>query len=137
MIKTDSNAVQQQVKEISAIQCPSERKLGPCTPSTVLSFLYERAEGLDADELKFLSRATEAARFMASQLGETVSNIGCLVQNDSYSEPGKLRAGNFEDGYNVGQLLFSIADQINIISELVNIGSESEFSLRQMGVKSV
>lgn len=135
MIKTDSNAVQQQVKDI---QGSSGRKFGPCTPASVLSFLYNRADSnLDVDELKFLSRASEAARFMASQLGETVSNIGCLVQNDSYSEPGKLRAGNFEDGYNVGQLLFSIADQINIISELVNIGSECDFALRQMGVKSV
>ncbi|MFP3638139.1 hypothetical protein [Paraburkholderia sp. SIMBA_054] len=137
MNMSDSNALQQQVKEITAVKGSSGRKFGPCTPASVLSFLYERAKGLNAEELKFLSGSSQAACFMASQLGGAVSNIGCLIDNDANPAPGALRAGNFELGDNVAQLLFSIADQVNIISELVHIGSECDFSLRQMGVESV
>lgn len=132
MINANSIAAPQDVKENNAT---NETSYGYNTPSRVLSFLYERAQNLDVAELKFLARSTETARFMADQLATSVSNIGCVIANDGM--PGKMRAGNFEDNENVSQLLFSIADQVSIIAELANIGSECEFALRQKGVKSV
>lgn len=133
MNKRNSIAPQE---EVNKEQPATARNLGPASASNILSYLFSRAEGtFDADELKWLSRAGEVARFMAGQLGASVANIGCLIDSDY--QPGQLRAGNFESGSNVAQLLYTIADQVNVIGELANIGSECDFALRQMGVKGV
>lgn len=130
MINANSIAAPQEVKENNAT---NESSYGSNTPSRVLSFLYERAKNLDEAELRFLARSGETAHFMADQLATTISNIGCMVSADGM--PGQMRAGNFEDNDNVSKLLFSIADQVSVISELAHIGSECEFALRQKGVK--
>jgi len=114
---------------------PTERRFGPCSPANLLSFLYERTDNFDVDELKFLSGAAEVARFSAAQLGDSISSIGCLIDWDY--KPGELRCGNFEDGGNVARLLFTIADQVKVISELAHIGAEASFNLRYMGVRDV
>lgn len=130
MINANSIAAPQDVKENNAT---NERNYGCNTPSRVLSFLYERAQNLDVAELKFLARSGETAHFMADQLATSISNIGGMISADGM--PGQMRAGNFENNENVSQLLFAIADQVGVISELAHIGSECEFALRQMGVK--
>ncbi|MFM0732353.1 hypothetical protein PQQ52_17850 [Paraburkholderia sediminicola] len=117
-------------------QPPTEnRSLGPVTPSTVLSFLFNRIDDLDADELRFLSGAAECASHMAYALADTVSNVGCLINAD-YT-PGKIRAGNFEIPGNVSSLLFVVADQIRVISELAQIGSDANFLLNDKGERHV
>lgn len=132
MINANSIAAPQEVKENNAT---NERSYGSNSPARVLAFLYERAKNLDVAELKFLARSTETASFAASQLATSISNIGCMISADGM--PGQMRAGNFEDNDNVSQLLFAIADQVSVIGELAHIGSECEFTLRHMGVKSV
>ncbi|MFL9918822.1 hypothetical protein PQR75_26260 [Paraburkholderia fungorum] len=124
MNKPNSSAQQQDVKPAK----PERPRFGPFTPSSVLSFLSERVRDLDVDELGFLSEATECASHMAYNLADTVSNVGCLINAD-YT-PGEMRAGNFELGDNVSSLLFVIADQVRVISELAQIGSNAEFQLR-------
>ncbi|WNC88823.1 hypothetical protein RI103_14060 [Paraburkholderia sp. FT54] len=110
-------------------QPPAEkRSLGPVTPSTVLSFLFNRVRDFDADELRFLSGAADCASHMAYGLADTVSNIGCLINADF--TPGRMRAGNFEIPDNVSSLLFVVADQVRVISELTQIGSDASSMLR-------
>jgi hypothetical protein len=125
MNKPNFSAEQQDVKTAK----PEGRRFGPFTPSSVLSFLNERVRDLDADELGFLSEATECASHMAYNLADTVSNVGCLINTD-YT-PGKMRAGNFEIGDNVSSLLFVIADQVRVISELAQIGADAAFQLQR------
>jgi hypothetical protein len=104
------------------------RKFGPMTPGSVISFLYNRVqEDMDRDELKFLSEASGCASFMAYNLEKSVSNIGCLI-NDDYT-PGSMRAGNFEIPDSVSSLLFVIADHLKVISELTQIGSDASATL--------
>jgi hypothetical protein len=102
--------------------------LGPCTPATVIGFLYNHVCDLDVEQLKFLSRCSETASFMAEQLGSTVSGIGCLVSWDD--QPGQASAGNFREGRELSNLLFTIADHVRVISELAFIGSEASANLR-------
>jgi hypothetical protein len=66
---------------------------------------------------------------MAYNLADTVSNIGCLINAD-YT-PEKMRAGNFECSDNVSSLLFVIADQVRVISELAQIGADAAFQLQR------
>jgi hypothetical protein len=115
-------------------QTPSQG-LGPCTPDRVISFLYNRLNDLDVEELRFLARCSEQASFMAGQLGDTVSGIGCLVDWDD--QPGKMFSGNFRDGEAVSKLLFMIADHVRIIGEMANIGYDASFSLAQKGERHV
>jgi hypothetical protein len=132
MNNPNSSAEQQDVNTCNT----APRKFGPCTAASVMSFLYNRMGKMDADELRFLSRASETACHMATNLASTVSGIGCLVSWDE--QEGKLQAGNFRSGSDeVSALLFNISEQIAVIGEMANIGSEAAFSLSQMGAEHV
>ncbi|MFB9123316.1 hypothetical protein E2553_00135 [Paraburkholderia dipogonis] len=111
------------------------RSYGEVTPARMLSFLSERVQDLDADELRFLCSATECASHMAHGLGDAVSNIGCLINADF--TPGRMRAGNFENPGAVSGLLFVIADQIRVIGELAQIGADAAFKLSEQGERHV
>lgn len=131
MNKPNFSAQQQEVKQAQ----PEARRFGPCTPSGVLDFLWNRGQAWEDDELKFLSASSECASHMAHNLADTVSNLGCVINADY--QPGKMRAGNFEMGDNVASLMFVIADQVRVIAALSNIGSEAEYLLRQRGASHV
>jgi len=124
MNKLNSSAQQQDVKP-SKSDRPSH---GPNTPGSVLSFLFQRVGELEVDELEFLARSSESASQMAFALAHTVSNVGCLIADDY--KPGQMRAGNFEMPSNVSSLLFVVADQIRVISELAQIGDDAASTLR-------
>lgn len=130
-MSTAASARPEQAEQASACNSQStisaeqndKPRLGPVTPGSVLSFLHQRVQKLDAHELRFLSGATECASHMAYNLGNTVSNIGCMIDADYM--PGCTSAGNFEIPDNVVGLLSVIADQIRVISELAQIGSDA------------
>ncbi|PMS32803.1 hypothetical protein C0Z20_25920 [Trinickia symbiotica] len=93
----------------------------------MLRFLFDRVNELDASELEFLSQSNELAGHMAMNLASVVSGIGSLVAWDD-------QAGNFrDDGDSVSDLLFTIANQIEVIGELSNIGFEASTLLRMKG----
>jgi hypothetical protein len=131
MNKPNSSAEQQDVNTYNA----EHRKFGPVTPSSVLTFLWQRGVQWDRDELEFLSRSTEYARHMAENLADTVSNVGCVIDADY--KPGQTRSGNFELGDNVARLLFVVADQLRTISALTEIGDEAQFALHERGAEHV
>lgn len=114
-------------EEVKAEQT-ERRSHGPNTPGNVLSFLYQRVGELEVDEIEFLANSSESASHMAFALANTLSNIGCVIDAD-YT-PGKCRAGNFEIPSNVSSLLFVVADQVRVISELVEIGNDAASILR-------
>jgi hypothetical protein len=126
MNKPNSSAQQQDVNTCNA----EPHKFGPNTAGNVLSFLYQRVDTfgkLEADELEFLARSSESASHMAFALANTLSNIGCVIDAD-YT-PGRTRAGNFEVPDNVSSLLFVVADQVRVISELAQIGDDAASTL--------
>jgi hypothetical protein len=124
MNTANCSAQQQDVKPSN----PDRPSHDPNTPSSVLSFLFNRVRELEIDELEFLARSSESASHMAFALADTVSNVGCLISADG--DPGPMRAGNFELPDNVSSLLFVIADQIRVISELAQIGDNASSMLR-------
>jgi hypothetical protein len=131
MNKPNSSAQQQDVNTCNA----EPHKFGPCTPSSVLTYLWGRGEKWDTEELEFFSRSTEYAAHMAENLADTLSNVGCLIDADF--TPGQTRSGNFEMGDNVARLLFVAADQLRTISALTEIGDEAQFALRERGAAHV
>lgn len=101
------------------------------SPAGILRFLYERldSKALGSEDLTYLSQSSELACHMAMNLATTVSGIGCLVLGDD--QPGKLQEGNFRTGDSFSELMFTLSNQIDIIGELANIGSEASFRLRE------
>jgi len=96
----------------------------------VLQFLYSRVEGeLDSEDLEFLSGSGELACHMAMNLASTINSIGCLVSNDD--EPGKMQSGDFRTGRDFADLMFTVANVVDVIGEFANIASESSFLLRE------
>ncbi|WP_146166242.1 hypothetical protein [Trinickia symbiotica] len=98
--------------------------IGRSTPAGLLRFLFDRVNELETEELEFLSQSNELAGHMAMNLASVVSGIGSLVACDDH-------AGNFrDDGDSLSDLLFTIANQVEVIGELSNIGFEATTLLR-------
>ena len=102
----------------------------PSTASSVLAFLYERADtsSMTDAELEWLSTMPENVQLMAQNLGSTLAGIASLVYHDMNSED--LRSESFQ-GDALPELLYGAADVLATIEEMTTIASETNFLLRR------
>lgn len=94
----------------------------------LLSFFRNRFDlkAASAEELEFLSLATETATNELISLSEQISGIAGLIDFDRGPCPG---AGCLQ-GDSQAMLLWKIARELEMIGRMNEIGSEAEYALR-------
>jgi hypothetical protein len=103
---------------------------GVLTPGRALEALWQECQG-DAPQALiewFAADATDAAVQHLRNLSEVVEGIGCLVQTDGARQPGE-QAGNFQDGGDVGTLLYHVSQSIETLAHLADIGDSAKYWL--------
>lgn len=100
-----------------------------------LTSLYAHAKDhMTADELGQLgdSLTTEAIG-LARRMNGVAQNIACLVSEDGLRKTG---AGNFQDSESVFELLCVMAHQFDVISGMVEVGSQAAWKANEIERKS-
>ena len=96
-----------------------------CDTSNVLWQLWERAaDSLSTSELEYFARATEHAHSEARHLRDVVMGMGCLIASDTQS-------GALQDADGTSAMLYSIAEQLDTISGMIEIGRAADNRLHQ------
>lgn len=98
--------------------------------ATIIRELWEVAgEGnLTDDQLRKLVCCEELSSDLQG-LAHTMTGIGCLVNSDGDKEG--IRAGNFQSGRDVPELLFCLANSIEAMSEAIFVSSQASALLLQ------
>ncbi|HDR9101148.1 TPA: hypothetical protein QDB15_006005 [Burkholderia vietnamiensis] len=90
------------------------------------SFDIKRAA---TDDLEYLAAASEEAANMAASLSKQVTGIGCLILADR-SSSSTAKSGSLQGDSQV-HLLFDLANQVEVIGKMAQIGSDCEYELRR------
>lgn len=94
-----------------------------CT-SRILFELWERAApSLNRESLEWFAGATGQAEHVTACLKNTVEVIGCLIAHDDCTQGGTT--------YDVPQVLFSIANDLDNINALLLVGDSASYRLRK------
>lgn len=99
---------------------------GAFDPAKALQVLWSKSgRNLTPSELQWFSEgaATFVTEF-SSQLEDVLIDVACLVAADG-SNKGHLHAGNLQNHGDVANLLYSVANQVNLLTGMVEIGSEA------------
>ncbi len=92
---------------------------GVCDTNNIMMELWKRAAPtLTKEELSWFSNACDLAESATISLQESIVGIGCLIYEDGESGT----AGNFQSSKDVPDLLFHIANSLDQIRGLNNIG---------------
>ena len=95
-----------------------------CDTSNVLWQLWERtADSLSKSELEYFARATEHAHTEARNLRDVVMGMGCLIASDTQS-------GALQDTNGTSAMLYTIAEQLDTITGMIEIGRAADNRLR-------
>jgi hypothetical protein len=91
------------------------------TGESIITELWSRAaNSLTHDELKWFAQSCDYTEMQARSLSSVIEGISCLVIEDGLEGHG---AGNFQSAYDVPDLLFSIAHQVNMLAGLMAVSS--------------
>ncbi len=93
------------------------------TRNAMLKLWKRSAPSLTKEELKWFSQATESADIEIISLKETISRVGCLIASDEMS-------GSIQSRESVSDLLFLIANSLDCIYGLINIGISADDRLQ-------
>ncbi|QUN42417.1 hypothetical protein KEH56_24250 [Burkholderia cenocepacia] len=96
----------------------------------VLAFLWDHFDATAASDegLQYLSGAADEASHAALELSSHIAALGGLIERDRGFE-GKPQCGELQDA-DQAALLYRIASELEAISHLAYIGSESNSLLR-------
>ena len=112
----------------------------PCDAAGIMRSLWNRAYPqyeMPREDLEYFSGATTVASFMARNLSSVVSGIGCLIATEADAPEGTMRSGNFQDGNDVPTLLFHVAESIEVVAALMDIGSDADCILSQLDASEI
>lgn len=82
-----------------------------------------------AEELEFLSTASEYVECNALSLADTVSGVASLIACDA--ESVKSPTSGALQGKDVSNLLYLVADVVQTIGKLSYVASEADYQLRE------
>jgi len=96
------------------------------SPSSLIRLLWSKKAPLARHELEWVGSLGETAAIELSQVADTVEGIGNLIINDEDS--GALQSKDA-----VARLLYSISNQISVLSEIVYITGDANALLKLAG----
>jgi hypothetical protein len=96
----------------------------------LLQFLWSRMEGhgWSDRELDWLSCTSDQAELMALNLRKTLAGVATLIAFEADKEG--TRSGAFQP-HDLPELLYGVADTLGVMEEMIHIGIDADFKLRE------
>jgi len=130
MAEADFTLATNKAHEAQAESTPTSGRRYAMSPDGFMMFMWEHMDisTMSDANLEWLSSATDIASLWAENLGDTLSGIGCLINDDVSAD--KVAPNGALQSNDLPSLLFSAAESLRTISAMTQIGSEAEFKLR-------
>jgi len=130
MAEADFTLVKNNAREAQAEPKTNPGPRYAMSPDGFMTFMWAHMDTSTMSDanLEWLSSATDIASLWAENLGDTLSGIGCLI-NEDVSADKVARSGALQSN-DLPSLLFSAAESLRTISAMTQIGGEAEFQLR-------